>query len=88
MDYFLFTYPNCSRCEKLKQSLSATPLGWKEFDLVRKESKMKIRHYLPHIKRDEKGGIIIPTLIAEEDGAVRAVLNSQEDLNDWLKSKD
>ena len=88
MDYLLFTYPNCSNCEKLKNYLSDKPLDWQEYNLVQKESKMKIRDFLADIKRDESGGIIIPTLIALDDGVSKAVLNSQEELDDWLKSRD
>jgi len=88
MDYLLFTYPNCTNCEKIKNYLSDTPLDWQEYNLVQKESKMKIRDFLADIKRDESGGIIIPTLIALDDGVSKAVLNSQEELDDWLKSRD
>ena len=87
MDYLLFTYPNCTNCEKIKNYLSDTPLDWQEYNLVQKESKMKIRNFLADIKRDESGGIIIPTLIALDDGVSQAVFNSQEELDDWLKSK-
>ncbi|MEE8377645.1 MAG: hypothetical protein V3R45_04690 [Candidatus Aminicenantaceae bacterium] len=87
MEYLLFSYPNCPNCEKLKGYLSDTPLDWQEYNLVQKESKMKIRDFLADIKRDESGGIIIPTLIALDDGVSKAVLNSQEELDDWLKSK-
>ena len=79
MEYLLFTYPNCTNCEKLKNYLTDTPLDWQEYNLVQKESKMKIR--------DESGGIIIPTLIIQDDGALAAVLNSHEELDDWLKSR-
>ncbi len=87
MEYLLFSYPNCPNCEKLKGYLSNTPLDWQEYNLVQKESKMKIRDFLAVIKRDESGGIIIPTLIALDDGVSKAVLNSHEELDDWLKSK-
>jgi len=87
MEYLFFTYPNCSNCEKLKGYLSDTPLDWQEYSLVQKESKMKIRDFLADIKRDESGCIIIPTLIALDDGVSKAVLNSHEELDDWLKSR-
>ncbi len=87
MEYLLFSYPNCSNCEKLKGYLSDTSLDWQEYNLVQKESKMKIRDFLADIKRDESGGIIIPTLIVLDDGVSKAVLNSHEELDDWLKSK-
>jgi glutaredoxin len=87
MEYLLFTYPNCSNCEKLKNYLTDIPLDWQEYNLVQKESKMKIRDFLSDIKRDESGGIIIPTLIIQDDGVLAAVLNSHEELDDWLKSR-
>jgi len=87
MEYLLFTYPNCTNCEKLKNYLTDTPLDWQEYNLVQKESKKKIRDFLSDIKRDESGGIIIPTLIIQDDGALAAVLNSQKELDDWLKSR-
>jgi glutaredoxin len=87
MEYLLFSYPNCSNCEKLRGYLSDTSLDWQEYNLVQKESKMKIRDFLADIKRDESGGIIIPTLIALDDGVSKAVLNSHEELDDWLKLK-
>ena len=87
MDYILFTYPNCPNCEKLKSYLTDSTLDWKEYNLVEKESKLKIRDYLAEVKRDETGGIIIPTLIVQKDEALTAVLNSHEELDDWLKSR-
>ncbi len=88
MDYLLFTYPNCSNCEKLKNYLTDTSLDWQEYCLVEKESKKRIRDFLADIKRDESGGIIIPTLIALDEGALAGVLNSHEELDDWLKSRE
>jgi hypothetical protein len=87
MDYLLFSYPNCAVCEELRESLSSAELSATEYDLVQKESKMKIRDYLSVIKRDEKGAIIIPSLILEEAGKVKAVLNSGKELEEWLKSE-
>ena len=87
MEFLLFTYPNCTNCDKLKSYLGQSDLNWEEYSLVQKESKTKIRDYLSDIKRDDKGGIIIPTLIAEEEGSINAVLNSQEELDGWLKSR-
>jgi len=87
MEYLLFTYPNCQKCEDLKKALSENNLQATEFNLVQKQSKMKIRDFLNVIKRDEKGGIIIPTLVLQESGEVLAVLNNREELGDWLRSK-
>ena len=88
MDYFLFTYPNCEKCEAIKKALDETGLEGAEYNLSRKESKLKIREFLQILKRDEKGGIILPTLVLQEDEDVVAVLNTQEELRDWLKSRD
>lgn len=87
MEYILFTYPHCSKCEKLKKYLKEKNLNGQEYSLVLKESKVKIRDYLKDIKRDDKGGIIIPTLVLQDEEKVVAVLNSQEELEDWLKSR-
>jgi len=87
MDFFLFSYPNCPDCEKLKSYLSETHLDWQEYSLVQKESKIKIRDFLADIKRDDSGAIIIPTLIVLENKILTAVLNSQKELDDWLKSR-
>jgi len=54
---------------------------------VNKESKIKIRDYLQVIKRDEKGGIIIPTLLIEEDNKVKQVMNTPQELRNWLQSE-
>lgn len=87
MRYMLFSYPNCPQCETLKSYLGETSLEGKEYDLTRKESKMKIREFLNQLKRDEKGAIVIPTLILEDQGEVLAVVNNKEELDQWLKSK-
>jgi hypothetical protein len=87
MEYLLFTYSNCQKCEELKKLLSGTDLLGSEYDLTQKESKLKIRDFLNILKRDEKGGIILPTLVLQEAGEVAAVLNNQEELGEWLKSK-
>lgn len=87
MEYFLFTYPNCEKCGAIKEVLEGTDLEGAEHNLSRKESKLKIREFLSVLKRDDKGGIILPTLVLQEAGEVIAVLNTQEELRDWLKSK-
>lgn len=88
MEYFLFTYSNCSKCEALKSSLEKTHLQGREYNLVEKESKKKIREFLDVLKRDDKGAIIIPTLILQQGERVSAVLNSEQELSQWLKSRD
>ena len=87
MEYFLFTYPNCKKCEAIKKVLAETELEGAEYNLSQKENKLKIREFLQILKRDEKGGIILPTLVLQEAGEVLAILNTQEELRDWLKSK-
>ena len=87
MEYFLFTYPNCEKCEAVKKVLAETDLEGTEYNLSQKESKLKIREFLQILKRYEKGGIILPTLVLQEAGEVFAILNTQEELRDWSKSK-
>lgn len=87
MEYFLFTYPNCSKCEEIKKYLGGANLEGQECNLVLKESKLKIREFLGCLKRDDKGAIIIPTLVLQENEEVVTVLNNGKELEDWLRSK-
>ncbi len=87
MEYFLFSYPNCAGCQEIKSYLSKTELIGKECSLIQKESKLKIREFLPHIKRDDKGAIILPSLVIQEEGEVIGVLNNRLELEEWLKSR-
>ena len=87
MDYLLFTYPNCKDCADLKKYLAENGLEAQEYSLVQKESKLKIRDFLGSIKRDDKGAIIIPTLVIQDDTGVAAVLNNRKELEEWLRSR-
>jgi hypothetical protein len=87
MDYVLFTYPDCQKCAELKSYLKQTPLTGQEMSLVQKEGKMRIREFLPLVKRDDKGAIILPTLVLLEGERPAAVVNQAEELDLWLKSK-
>jgi glutaredoxin len=87
MEYLLFTYPNCSQCQVLKKHLQEENIVVEEYNLVVKESKLKIRDFLKVLKRDEKGGIVIPTLIIRDQDSVVAVLNNREEFEDWSQSK-
>ena len=88
MQYILFTYPNCSQCEALKAYLRENDYKAQEYNLAQKESKMKIREFLDVLKRDDKGGIVIPTLIVLSDGDIEAVMNTREEFEAWSRSKD
>ena len=87
MEYFLFTYPNCTKCEEIKKYLGEADLEGQECNLVLKESKLKIREFLGCLKRDDKGAIIIPTLVLQENEEVVTVLNNSKELENWLRSK-
>jgi hypothetical protein len=87
MDYLLFSYPNCLKCEALKKRLAETDTPYQEYGLTSPPGKAKIREFINVIKRDETGAIKLPTLVAHTQGIVRAVLNSAEEFDGWLKSK-
>ncbi len=87
MDYLLFTYPNCQKCEDLKTFIRAEKLPAEVYPVEEKAGRLKIREFLGSVKRDDKGAIILPTLILREAGAVSAVLNSRRELEDWLRSR-
>ncbi len=88
MTYLLFTLPNCSQCDALKKTLANSQLNGEEFNLVKPEGKKKLREYIKHIKRDDKGSVILPTLLLLEGDEVKNVLNSSGEFENWLKSKD
>jgi|GEM_PF-165759 len=92
MDYLLFTYPNCEKCEAFKAYLKGTlfegtPLEGEELSLVEKTGKMRIREYLGKIKRDEKGAIILPVFVLRDNGQVKGIFTDQAELDLWLKSR-
>ena len=87
MNYLLFTYPNCQKCEDLKVYLRSAELSAETLDVSEKEGRMRIRAFLPQVKRDEKGSIILPTLICHESDRVAAVVNTREEFSAWLRSR-
>jgi len=87
MDFLLFTYPNCQKCEDLKAYLRGGTVAVEILDVAEREGRTRIRAFLPHVRRDEKGSIILPTLICHEDGRVAAVHNNREEFAEWLRSR-
>ena len=87
MDYVLFSYPNCGKCESLKKKLADSRTAYAEYILTQPQGKAKIREFINVIKRDDTGAIILPTLIAHTQGIVRAVLNTAEEFEEWLRSR-
>jgi glutaredoxin len=87
MDYLIFTYPNCDKCEAFKSYLKGTTLQGQELNLVLKDGKLRVREFLSQIKRDEKGAIILPIFVLREDGRVLEVFNDHLELETWLKSR-
>ena len=92
MDYLLFTYPNCDKCDAFKAYLKGTlpkgtPLQGEELSLVEKAGKMRVREYLGQIKRDEKGAIILPVFVLREEGQVRGIFTDHAELDCWLRSR-
>ena len=88
MDFLLFTYPNCSKCEDMKTALREAAITAETQDVAEKEGRIRIRTFLPRIKRDAQGAIILPTLVCRDGDRVEAVLNTREELAAWLRSRD
>ncbi|HOF83849.1 MAG: hypothetical protein PHF93_00295 [Acidobacteriota bacterium] len=88
MDFLLFTYPNCSKCEDMKAALREAAITAETQDVAEKEGRIRIRTFLPRIKRDAQGAIILPTLVCRDGDRVEAVLNTREELAAWLQSRD
>jgi len=87
MEYLLFTYPNCDKCEAFKRRLKELPFEGCEIDLVRKEGKARLREFLAYVRRDERGAIVLPLFIVLNEGRVEVALNTLEELEVWLKSR-
>jgi hypothetical protein len=97
MDYLLFTYPNCDKCDTFKAylkgtfpngtSIEGTPLQGEELSLVEKAGKMRVREFLGQIKRDEKGAIILPVFVVREEGQVAGIFTDHVEFDRWLRSK-
>jgi len=85
MDYLLFTYPNCQKCQDMKEFLRIAAIDAREYKVEQKEGRLKIREFLGHINRDDKGSIILPTLILHDNGHVAAVMNTRQEVQEWLK---
>jgi glutaredoxin len=87
MDYLLFTYPNCLKCEDMKATLREATIPAREYKVEEKEGRLRIREFLGQIKRDDKGSIILPILVLHENGQVVAVMNTRQEVQEWLKSR-
>jgi glutaredoxin len=87
MDYLLFTYPSCDKCDAFKTYLRGKSLRGEELSLVEKEGKLRIREFIKEIKRDEKGAIILPVFVLREEGQVSGIFNNHAEFDLWLKSK-
>jgi len=92
MDYLLFTYPNCDKCDAFKSYLKGTfpegtPFQGEELSLVEKAGKMRVREFLGQIRRDEKGAIILPIFVLREEGQVRGIFTDHGELDRWLRSR-
>jgi hypothetical protein len=87
MDYLLFTFPNCSKCDEMKAFFAARGLAKQEYDVTGKEGRLKIRDFIHDVKRDENGSIILPTLLCLDGGRPEAVLNTRAEFEAWLQSR-
>jgi hypothetical protein len=87
MDYLLFTYPNCDKCEAFRDYLSGTGLRGAEYNLTQRDSKLKVREFLDAIRRDEHGAMILPIFVLRESERVLGIFNTPPELDCWLKSR-
>lgn len=83
----MFTYPNCEKCADLKSHLEEHGASYTEYDLARPEGKARIREFIREIRRDASGAVIIPTLVALEEGRPATVVTNPEEYDAWLKSR-
>ncbi len=87
MDYLLFTYPNCDKCEGFRSYLRQTGFSGVEYNLTQRESKLKVREYLDRIRRDEHGAMVLPIFVLRERESVLGVFNTPGEVETWLRSR-
>jgi hypothetical protein len=92
MDYLLFTYPNCDKCDAFKAYLQGTfpegrPFPGEVLSLVEKEGKLRLREFLGRIKRDDKGAIVLPVFVLREKGQVQEIFTDHTEFDRWWKSR-
>jgi hypothetical protein len=87
MDYLLFTYPNCDKCEAFRTYLGASGLSGAEYNLTLRESKLKVREFLDRIQRDKHGAMVLPIFVLRESESVLGIFNNPLELESWLKSR-
>jgi hypothetical protein len=87
MDYLIFTYPNCYKCEAFRDFLRGTGLSGAEYNLTQRDSKLKVREFLDGIRRDEHGAMVLPIFVLRENERVLGIFNTPPELENWLKSR-
>jgi len=87
MEYLLFTYPNCDKCEGFKDYLKQTGFNGVEYNLTQRDSKLRVREYLDRIRRDEQGAMVLPIFVLRERESVLGVFNTPLEVESWLKSR-
>lgn len=64
MEYVLFTYPNCGKCNEVKNYLKEKQIKYEEVNAGLGEGKLKFRSFYSEnkdkIQREKDGSIILP----------------------------
>jgi len=69
MDYLLYSYPNCSKCEKVKEYFKEKGIKYREINAGIGEGRVKFRDFYSKnkdkIQRENDGAVLLPVLVKE-----------------------
>jgi glutaredoxin len=69
MEYILYSYPNCPKCENVKKYLKEKGIKYEEINAGRGEGREKFRKFYyknkDRIQREKEGGVSLPIFINE-----------------------
>jgi glutaredoxin len=85
----LFTLPNCSSCEQVKQTLAKLQIGFESYDLHDKENKKLFTGYYRQIrqtvKRKDSGELDLPVLLGiDKEGQVSRFAAGLKEIEQFL----
>ena len=82
MKFKIFTFPNCEKCEEVKECLKN-----EETEVIDLKTPEGLKHFLEYynknrdaIKRDNNGQVLLPVVIIFDDEDIVGITQSVEEL--------
>ena len=88
--YKLFTFPNCAKCEEVKEFLKEQPFSGAIIDLKSEEGNKQFREYYSiksikeNIKRDDAGALKLPIVMLMNGNNVISTVQGVEETKSLL----